>query len=98
MLNKWKQCDDLCKNPARGLSMSVATGDVPADVLHPAHVVVVPVCDHDLLDAGVELLQRLFEPADVFWHSRLSSVNQHSAGIQSHTFTSENWGMLWHMH
>lgn len=64
------------------------TSDVPADVLHSAGVVMMPVCDDDLLDAGVELPQYLFQTADVFRHSRFSSVYQHSPGIQSHIIHS----------
>lgn len=59
----------------------VLTDDVAADVFHPARVVKMPVRDDDLLDAGVELLQRLFETADVFGHSGFSGVYQHSPGI-----------------
>lgn len=75
--------------PQEGRACPAPTGDVPADVLHPAHVVLMPVGDEDLLDAGVELLQRLFEAADVFRHSSISSVDQHSSGIYLHTFSSE---------
>lgn len=63
---------------------AVLTSDVPADVLHSTRVVMMPVCDDDLLDAGVELLQYLFQIADVFWHGRFASVYQHSPGIWSH--------------
>lgn len=59
----------------------VLTGELPADVLHSTCVVMMPVCDDDLLDAGVKLLQCLFEIADVFRHSGLSGVYQHSPAI-----------------
>lgn len=81
---------DRLKLSRRAEEHPVPTGDVPADVFHPAHVVPVPVGDEDLLDAGVELLQHLFEAADVFRNSRISSVNQHSPGMYSHTFNSDN--------
>lgn len=59
----------------------VLTGELPADVLHSTRVVMMPVCDNDLLDAGVKLLQCLFQIADVFGHSGFSSVYQHSPAI-----------------
>lgn len=57
--------------------MCVLTCEAPADVLHSSGVVVVPVSDDDLLDAGVELAQSLFQAADVFRYRRFPGVYQH---------------------
>lgn len=67
------------------------TYNVPTDVLHPACVVVMPVCDDDLLDACVELLQCLFEISDVFRHTRFSSVYQHPPAIKRHKAARSNF-------
>lgn len=57
------------------------TSYVPADIFYSTCVVMMPVCDDDLLDAGAELLQCLFQAADVFRHSRFPRVYQHPSGI-----------------
>lgn len=56
-----------------------------------------PVCDDDLLDAGVELCQGLFQTADVFRHSRLSGVYQQPSGIRSH-ISHEALSIAIHIH
>jgi len=57
------------------------TSYVSADIFHSSSVVVMPVCDDDLLDAGVELPQSIFQVVDVFRHSGFSGVYQHTSGI-----------------
>lgn len=55
-----------------------------------------PVCDDDLLDAGVELLQSLFQAADVFRHSRFPRVNQHPPTIQQFELSDFIYAVLHH--
>lgn len=66
------------------------TSYISADFSHSTRVVVMPVSDDDLLDAGTELSQGVFKVADVLWNRRFSCVNEHTSEIKIKTETEHN--------